>query len=140
SRVFTPRIPVRGILSSPCRRKTFSTASTHSRRVQSCSTSLRLSTSVGSARIWASNKIDNVLAGLCFDGRLAATENPGAGFPFQCDRAVFTQQPRAFAHPDDWGFILLEKLKNAFLLGFAHVGRVRVRVLEMRANLKRNQA
>src|SRR5262249_20645253 len=109
----------------------------HSVGLSSCCTSLRLSSSVLSARIWSSNEADNVIAGFCLDRHFAASENSGASVAFQCDCVFFANQPCAFANSDYGRFVLFEKLKNPFLLRFARMLAVLVRILKRRTDLKR---
>src|SRR6476660_5450479 len=124
---------------SLCGRKAFSTAFMHSAKVNSAWTSLRLSSSALLVSIWSSYKVDNVLAWFCLHRDFAGPEDSGAGFASQSDGAVFANQPCAFADSDYWCFVFFQKLKNPFLLRFTHVLGICVRVLKMRADLKRDQ-
>src|SRR4029453_10636238 len=111
----------------------------HSARLSNSWTSLRLNSSVLSVCIRSSDQTDNVIAGFCFYRDFTAFEDSGAGFAFQCHGVVFANQPRLFANSDDRCLVLLEKLKNPFFLGLAHVSGIRVRVLKMWADLKWHQ-
>src|SRR5215471_8135282 len=102
--------------------------------------SLRLSSSVFLVSIWSADKVDNVVASFCFDRDFAASENSGAGFTSQSHGAVFTNQPCAFADSGHRCFVFFQKLKYPFLLCFTHVHGIWVRVLKMRADLKRDQS
>ena len=74
------------------------------------------------------------------DGLTSAAKNAGAACPAENDSAGFGHDPRAFAHPEDRRFVFLQELNNAFFLGLAHVGRIRIGILKMRTDLKRDQA
>src|SRR6266849_4572268 len=67
---------------------------------------------------------------------LTASKDASAGRPFQHDRTALDSKKRAFAKAHDTLFVLFEKLPNAFLLGLSHVGRPRVRIEIVGANLK----
>src|ERR1700732_1042897 len=140
SLVLIPRIPVAGIFPSPCKRNASSTASMHSGNVSSRSTSLRATKSVDSVCIRCSDKILDVIAGLRFKRSFTLSENPSAGFSFERDGAVLTKEPRAFANANDGSIVFLEKLKDPFLLCFAHMCGVWIWVLKMRTDLKRHQS
>ena len=135
-----PRTRAEGSLPSPWARKTVSTASIHSRRLSDRSTSVQLSNIAGSVCIWSSDKIRNIVARSLPQRETSSRLKIRAPFsPLSMTVVVLAQKPRAFAHADNGSLVLLQKLKNAFLLRLAHVGRVWIRILKMRANLKRHQ-
>ena len=134
-----PRIPGAEILPSPCHRKALSTASMHSGRPNSLLNIGAIKQQRAFSFHWSADKVNNVIAGFCFDRDFAASEDSGAGFASQSDSAVFANQPCAFANSDYRCFVFFQKLKNSFLLRFTHVPGIWVRVLKMRAYLKRDQ-
>src|SRR5438067_343299 len=75
---FTPRMPAGGTFPSPCIRNASSTASMHSGKVSSCSTSLRRSSKVPSVFIRRADQARDLVAGYGFDRAFSAAKNPGA--------------------------------------------------------------
>src|SRR5581483_4243648 len=73
---------------------------------------------------------------LDFDGAHAPAEDSRRPDPFQDDGIAFDAQHRAFAQADDRGVILFQKLVDSFLLRLAHMRRIGIGVLIMRADLK----
>src|SRR6266478_3330680 len=138
--VFTPRISNPGILPWPWRRKTSSTASMQSGRLSSSSTSLRRTKSVASSFIGSSDQTGDFSPRSNFERSVTATKHSRAGFAFQRHCAILDSQPCSFANADDRRFIFLKELEDAFLLSFAHVGGIRIRIEIVGADLKGDQA
>src|SRR5204863_309145 len=137
---FTPRMPAGGSFPSPCIRNASSTASMHSGKVSSCSTSLRRSRKVPSVLIRRADQARDLVAGYCFDRAFSAAKNSGAVGTAESYLAVLGPHPCALAHSEHGRFIFLEKLEDAFFLRFAHVLRSRIGILKVRADLERHQA
>src|SRR6516162_4887005 len=112
----------------------------HSVGLKSSWTSLRTSSSVLLVSIWSSDEMDNVIARFCFDRDFAASEDSGTSFASKCDGAVFANQPGPFANSDHRCFVLLEKLKNPFLLCLAHMPGIGIWVSKVWTDLKRHES
>src|SRR5438552_8449686 len=122
---FTPRMPAGGTFPSPCIRNASSTASIHSGKVSSCSTSLRRSSKVPSVFIRRADQARDLVAGYCFDRAFFAAKNTGAVGTAQSHLAILGPHPCTLAHPEHRCLVFLEKLQDAFFLRFAHVLRSR---------------